>query len=753
MAHLRFRPRVEALEVRLVPSFAAPQFYAAGPSPRSIAVGDFKNDGHLDIVTANDGTGNSVSVLLNNGDGTFAAPVNYPVGSQPTQVVVADFTGNGILDLAVTNLNSNSVSILLGNGDGTFRAGVTVPVSTNPRALAVADFNRDGKPDLVVACTDGYETEGADVLLGNGDGTFTLSQHISFPGGVNGPLSVTVGDFNGDGIPDFATADLGYNVSRFQGRGDGTFLPRVTYAAGHRTLQITSADLEREGKLDLVVTGDTYGTVTVLPGNGNGTFQSPIGYDYDSARWSAVADFNGDGNPDLVTLLSDGDTLRVRLGNGNYTFQTPQVYQVGPGPGAGATSVTVADLVGDGYPDILVADRNFDYVAVLRNLDHPSANHFRVSAPAASVAGSPSDVTVTALNPVGNVDPNYHGQVHFASTDNNASLPADYTFTTDDHGRHTFPVTFLTAARQTVTVSASGGLNGHADVTVTPAETSTLVVAGFPSPVTAGTVHTFIVTAQDAFGNTTPAYTGTVHFTSSDTGATVPEDYTFTNADRGTQTFGAVLVTASSQSITGADTGTPSITGTQDGIVVQPAAADHLVVSAPDSVYAGMPFPFTVTAADRFDNVVDGYRGTVSLMTSDPLALFPPDYTYTAADAGSHTFTVALGTPGDQTITATDTSSGIGGNALVHVLSAPPDPSPRSNNPPFRPGSAEYIDAGGAFDLVRAYSIAGDNVNALLIDNGVGTVSRSMTSLGHWVLFDEGLGDWGLGTDWRPFGF
>src|SRR5262249_6247329 len=292
--------RVERLEDRTLLSFSPPTLYGTGPTPRSVALGDFNGDGALDLVTANDGTGNLVSVLLNNGDGTFQPRRSYSVGNQPVQVVVGDFNNDKLLDVATANLESNNVSVLLGNGDGTLRPMPAVPVSLNPRGLAVGDFNGDGVMDLVVGCTNGYTTEFVDVLSGNGAGTFRLSQHIPHGGFVAGAIAVTAGDFNHDGHLDFATADAGYLVSRFEGRGDGTFVPAVAYPAGHRTAHILTTDLNGDGILDLVVAGDNYGTYTMLRGRGNGTFEAPVGVDGGAAVFAAVDDFDADGKPDVV---------------------------------------------------------------------------------------------------------------------------------------------------------------------------------------------------------------------------------------------------------------------------------------------------------------------------------------------------------------------------------------------------------------------------------------------------------------------
>jgi hypothetical protein len=193
-------------------------------------------------------------------------------------------------------------------------------------------------------------------------------------------------------------------------------------------------------------------------------------------------------------------------------------------------------------------------------------------------------------------------------------------------------------------------------------------VTGFPSPTTAGTAGTFTVTALDAQGNTLPGYTGTVHFTSSDPQAVLPADYMFTAADQGVHTFSATLKTAGSQALVASDAVMSGING-QEGIVVNPAAATHLVLSGPSSVTAGTAFGFTVTAVDAYGNVATGYRGTVHFTSSDSRATLPHNYAFTTGDNGVHTFTgVKLRTRGLQTITAIDTAFGsITGSLAIEV--------------------------------------------------------------------------------------
>ena len=149
-------------------------------------------------------------------------------------------------------------------------------------------------------------------------------------------------------------------------------------------------------------------------------------------------------------------------------------------------------------------------------------------------------------------------------------------------------------------------------------------MAGFPSPIQAGVAGNFTVTALDAFGNTATGYTGTIHFSSSDSQAILPANYTFTAGDGGVHTFSATLKTAGSQSLIATDTATSSIAGTQT-ITVQPAAASSLRVAGfPSPIQAGVAGNFTVTALDAFGNTATGYTGTIHFTSSDSQADCPP---------------------------------------------------------------------------------------------------------------------------------
>lgn len=257
-------------------SFEPAVEYAAGSGTYSVAVGDFDGDGKLDVAVANSGFGllepGGIQVLLGNGDGTFQGAVNYGTGSgtNPTAVVVGDFNNDGKLDLAVANTACGSpcgdLAVLLGNGDGTFQPAVNYNAGAQPLSIAVGDFNLDGKLDLAVA---NVSSQNISILLGNGDGTFQSAVSYSTS---DDAFAIAVADLNGDGKPDLIVESASLIV--FLGNGDGTFKAGMDYSAGLHLLSLALADLNSDGRLDVVVT--QYGTDSFLPPLGGGTTVSVL---------------------------------------------------------------------------------------------------------------------------------------------------------------------------------------------------------------------------------------------------------------------------------------------------------------------------------------------------------------------------------------------------------------------------------------------------------------------------------------------
>jgi hypothetical protein len=281
--------------------------------------------------------------------------------------------------------------------------------------------------------------------------------------------------------------------------------------------------------------------------------------------------------------------------------------------------------------------------------------------PSPTTAGAAHNFTVTAQDAFNNTATGYTGTVTFTSSDGQAALPANYTFVAGDSGVHTFSATLKTAGSQSITATdtvTSSNKGSQGGITVNPAAASKLMVTNYASPTTAGVAHNFTVTALDAFGNTATGYTGTVKFSSNDSQATLPANFTFAAANAGVHAFSATLSTVGSRSITATDTVTATITGTQSSITVNPAAASHLLVSGfPSPTTAGVAHNVTITALDPFGNTATNYTGTVTFTSSDGQATLPTTYAFVGSDAGVHAFSATLRTAGTQSITATDTTT------------------------------------------------------------------------------------------------
>ncbi|HET7433359.1 MAG TPA: lamin tail domain-containing protein, partial [Thermoanaerobaculia bacterium] len=409
--------------------------------------------------------------------------------------------------------------------------------------------------------------------------------------------------------------------------------------------------------------------------------------------------------------------------------------------GNGTNSVTFAPVIFSGTIKLTVTVTTpggcTDTKSVDVTVTSPQpATHFALSAPANATAGTPFNVTVTALDASDNIASQYAGTVHFTS-DDTGTLPSDFTFSSGNHGAHTFSVTLTNAGQHSVTATdtSTPSITGTTNITIDAApQVATHFSVSAPATVTNGTPFNVTVTALDASNAVVTGYTGTVHFTSSSTG-TLPSDYTFTGGDAGAHTFSFTLTTDGGQSITAND---GSINGSAE-LTVNAAAqvATHFSVSAPANVTNGTPFNVTVTALDASNAVVTGYTGTVHF-TSSSTGTLPADSTLTN---GTGTFSVTLTTNGAQSITASDGS--INGSANVTVdpaaqvathfsVSAPANVT---NGTPFNV-TVTALDASNA--VVTGYtgtvhftsSSAGTLPADSTLTNGTGTFSVTLTTNG-----------------------
>jgi fibronectin type 3 domain-containing protein len=351
---------------------------------------------------------------------------------------------------------------------------------------------------------------------------------------------------------------------------------------------------------------------------------------------------SGDGQ----AILSD-DANFTADDNGVHTFAA--VLFTGPTQTITATDTQTGSITGTQTLTIVGAEAHSIVVS-----DFPS--------PARS--GVSRSFTVTAYDLYGNIATGYLGTVSFTSSDSRATLPDPYQFQPGDNSRKTFSGSLRTLGSQSITVtdSANGFSSTQAGISIVPAQ---FVVTEFSSPTNAGAAGVFRVSAADSDGNTLAGYTGTVHFTSSDGQATLPDDYAFTPGDQGTHLFPAILRTAGPQSIAAADTVDNGLVGAQTGIDVRPlaVAGSFTITDFQSPIRAGAPETFTVHVFDPYGNAAPGYRGTISFSTTDVQASLPDNYTFTAADNGVHTFTAAaiFRTRGTQTLFVTDTGNGATG--------------------------------------------------------------------------------------------
>jgi len=393
-------------------SFTPATNFTAGNGPNSVAMGDLNGDGKPDLAVANR-FGNSVysvSILLGTGGGVFPPATDFPVGNGPLSVAIGDLNGDGKPDLAVGNDFGGHVSVMLGVGAGSFGPALDFAADfaagSSGRSVAIADLNGDGKPDLVVVNRFG---NGVSILLGNGAGSFALA--VNFPVGT-GPRGVAIGDFNGDGKPDMAVANQDTdNVSILLQKGSIggiSFVPASNFAAGDGAFWVAAGDLNGDGKLDLAVANRFDNSVSILLGNGAGAFGpaanfslSLLGLTPGTEPFSlAIADLNGDGKLDLATANTTSHNVSILLGNGSGSFVLAASRAVGTTP----VFAALGDLNGDGRPDLAVANQGSNNVSILLNTTPFTVGGFFASQAIFAAGNKPRSVALADLTGDGKQD-------------------------------------------------------------------------------------------------------------------------------------------------------------------------------------------------------------------------------------------------------------------------------------------------------------------------------------------------------------
>jgi hypothetical protein len=662
-------------------------------STTNTVVGDFNRDGKLDVATSNSFSVGTISLLRGHGDGTFDPAVSISAYSAPVYLTAGDYNEDGYEDFAVTNSYTlDSMSIILNNGDGTYATPVTSRLPMIGVEIETADINGDGHADLAIRGPGQYLVE-----FGKGDSTFYPPVSYAAPIG-KGEIG-TVGDVNGDGTPDLVyaggsglTVMTNANDDRANLAGAVSFnisLPATTTFGASMSLTITAVDAAGAPVSGFVGTVYISSSDPTVPLRTAYTFtaadagvHSFIGlarlYTPGIQSVSASAPFMTTStqsvtvlgavtnfsvtNPatsvagsaynvtvsalDAVGAVGTGYTGTVHFNSGDVQAALPSDYTFTTADAGVHTFAVTLKTAGSKFVGVTEIGQ---YVTGGSNVNvTPAAAQSFVLAGGAGAIGVARPITIVPRDAYGNSDTNYSGTLHFTSSDPSAALPADILIA---NGIATANVTFMTVGSQTITATdPATGVTGTVSTSATPPVAALFAVSA-PTSATAGVATTFTVTVRDTIGQVATGYTGTIYFRSSDVQAGLPASYTFTAADAGKHTFTATLKTAGSQSISVIDS-TGTLSGSQLGIAVSAAAFSGYRLSVPigtDSkghylMVAGDQIALTVRAVDTFGNNVSGYKGKVHFTSTDIQASLPTDYSFNAADAGSHTFTVVLKT-------------------------------------------------------------------------------------------------------------
>ena len=442
-------------------SFGTATNFAANSQPVDAAIGDLNGNGTLDLVVANSNA-NGVSVLLGNGDATFAAPVLYGIGggSATNSVAIGNLNGDAFPDLAVANAGSSVVVVLPGNGDGTFGTGATFNVGNYPTSVAIGDLNGDDNPDLVTANNG---STNVSILFSDGSGSFDAATTLEI--GFTGPRSVILGNLNGDSFLDIAVVTppvtLVGDVELSQGsvlfgNGDGTFGNAANFTTGRGSVEGAIGDFNADGKPDLAVANVNSNNVSILLGDGLNGFGPATNFPAgQNPQAIATGDLDGDAHLDLV-VPNSSNSISVLNGNGDGTFADPVSSAAGTFP----SSAVVGNLNGDSNPDLAVANSNSNNVSILLN-QAPTATAAPVSLSFGDqdVGSTSAAQTVTVTNTSGG-DPMSVSGASVTGTD-----AADFGFAGETCSAGPVPLAGTCEVEITFTPAATGARSASLEIT------------------------------------------------------------------------------------------------------------------------------------------------------------------------------------------------------------------------------------------------------------------------------------------------
>jgi hypothetical protein len=681
-------------------TFIARANYATGFCAASMVPGDFNHDGHIDLAVGCAFPSSGVSVLLGTGTGSFPSFTQYSAASESiVTLVTGDLNNDGNLDLVTANgqFTTNSVSVLTGNPNGTFNRATFFVANQDPHGVAVADFTADGWADVAVIGRGKPignawgETGTVATLYGNGDGTLVGPANLETNGG---PGPVAIADFDNDGDKDLAVVASG--VQLFTGLGNGGFDPMAATIIINGPTAVAARDFDGDGNVDLAITNDS--GVSVYLGNGDRTFRGPTVYPVGGTpNWVTTADFDNDGELDIAT--SSGGGASLLLGNGDGTFQPT----LGVVVGGAASHITTGDFNHDGKIDLAIIDNQSSRLGVVLGNGNGTfgpvtlytTDHSPNSVEAGDFNGDGrQDLAVTTFFGPGlmifQALPN--GKFTLKGTFQTDSLPiacviADY------NGDHKLDIATVNEFGDTVTQFNGTGLG-------TFGKPLRYVIGDFPTWGTAGDLN----------------------------GDGLPE-----------------LIASNSNS--------DSLT-----ILSTPTRATGFRVSVTPTTTAGHAVAVTVTALDAAGHLVSRFGGRVSLTSTDPKAILPLPYTYTANVHGTHRFVVTPRTAGSQdfvahlsTLTGTGTVQVAAAAATHLVVKAPTTATagsafnltvvaadPFGNPDPTYTGTVHFTstDLKPGVSLPTDYSFTGTDAGSHLFDGGATLLTagaRTVTAVaGAW---------------------
>ncbi len=589
---------------------------------------------------------------------TTLAKFNAGTGANPYAGVTMDSNGNLFGTTSLGGASGDGTVFELAHASGTITAlaSFNVPDGFNPYGGLTTDSsgNLYGTTDRGGAANDGTVFE-----LDKGSATITTLASFN---GANGqyPSAALIMDSSGNLYGTTGSGGASSDGTVFElAKGSGTITTLASFNGTNG--QNPSAALSMDSS------GNLYGTTPYGGPSNDGTiFELANG----AGTVATLASFNGTNGAD-----SEAPLIMDSSGNLYGTTETGgpsgdgTVFELVHGSGKITTLVSFNGTNGQYPSGILTMDRSGNlYSTTVYGGASNDGTVFELA------KGSGKITTLASFNGTNGESPsdgviidssgNLYGSTAYGGTANDGTVfelakgSGVLATLASFNVLHSSPYGALvmdSSGNLYGTTSGGGGAGNFGTIFEVTNPGTTFAIAGFPSQATAGAAGAFTITATNADGTTDTAYTGTVHFTSSDRQAGLPADYTFTAADAGVHTFRATLKTAGTQSLTIADTVTARIFRSQAGIVVKPGVPSQIIIGGLPDVTHGVAFSVILTLVDAYDNIVTNCNEPVHFSSSDSTAKLPKIYVFSAADAGQHTFNkIKLNHRGTQFLIVTD---------------------------------------------------------------------------------------------------